>query len=531
MTAAWLAALFLPVPALATGLVDNVNGIAPDAQGRLVRFTGLLIDDAGRVERRLSASDKRPGKRVPLTFRLDAGGRTLIPGFVDAGMELMPYGLTLVTLDLSDTRSIDEALAKISAFRAANPGRKWILGRGWDSARWGVDAPPTAAELDAATGDVPTWLESADGDQGWANSAALRAATIGPRTLAPPGGRITPTGILSGAAMALMRVVTPAPAPRDYDYALEQAQRALLARGVTTVTDLGTTLDAWQAYRRAGDRSGLRLRIIGYAQGVNAMVAIAGPEPTPWLYDARLRLAGIQLTLDGGLAARGAWLKSDYADAPGEKGLPIRYDTSLRNLMSRAAMDGFQIALTAHGDMAVREALDAFDEMAQTYGKRRWRIDSVAQIDPLDAPRFASNGIGMTRSPTDDADRAMRNRRLGAERAVAGVSLPFAVTSSTPARPPAPFAQLSTVMTDPLAPLPLDRALAAMTRAGALVAGEEGRIGGLEPGQMADFLLIDRDISTLPPAQIGGTRVLESWIGGKRVYVAAGASPAAPSAR
>ena len=147
---------------------------------------------------------------------------------------------------------------------------------------------------------------------------------------------------------------------------------------------MGTTIDDWQAYRRAGDEGRLRVRIMAYAGGIDAMVAIGGPRPTPWLYDDRLRLNGVKLYLDGALGSRGAWLKAHYADEPGERACLLN-DTQLLNLMSRAAMDEFQIAVHAIGDRANAQALDAIEELAKTYkGDRRWRIEHAQIIDPVD---------------------------------------------------------------------------------------------------------------------------------------------------
>ncbi len=203
-----------------------------------------------------------------------------------------------------------------------------------------------------------------DGHAGWANDAALKAAGITAATKSPVGGRIVveaakPSGILIDNARALMDKVLPKPLPKDYDAALMKAQEALLTRGVTAIADMGTTIEDWQAYRRAGDAGTLRVRIMGYASGTEQAALIAGSGPSPWLYGDRLRLGGVKLYLDGALGSRGAWLKAPYTDAPGQTGLPRLTSTQLRNQMSRAAMDGFQLAVHAIGDRANAELLDA----------------------------------------------------------------------------------------------------------------------------------------------------------------------------
>ncbi|WP_022682754.1 amidohydrolase [Sphingobium bisphenolivorans] len=556
-----LAALALPAPALEAGVIDNVNGIALDANGRLVRFGALLIDDEGKVERLIpgryeAPAQARPKKRrkndpLPtqpkgLAFKLDAGGKTLLPGLIDAHAHVMSYGLSHITLDLSGTRSLAEAQAKIRAFAAANTGRKWIIGTGWNQELWGLGRFPTAAELDAAVSDVPVWLERVDGHAGWANTAAMRAANVSAASKAPPGGRIdmaagTPSGVFVDKAMDLIQRAVPTPAPKDRDIALEKAQQALLRQGVTAVADMGTSIEDWQAFRRSADRGALRVRIMAYAAGIDNMVLIAGPEPTPWLYDDHLRMGGVKLGLDGALGSRGAWLKADYADAAGQRGLSLIPTTQLRNIMSRAAMDNFQVAVDAVGDAANSELLDAITELSQTYkGDRRWRIEHAQIVDPADLPRFSQNGIVASMQPAHEAsDWRMAVARMGEARlkgayawkAMLDNRVPLAFGSDAPVESPNPFPGIATAMTredrsgqpaggwTPEQRISLEAALDGFTRQAAYAAFAEKRFGSLIPGQRADFILIDRDITTARPVDISTTQVLETWIGGKRVYM------------
>ncbi len=533
-----------PPPPAETGLVDNVNGLAIGVDGRVEHFTGLLIGRDGRIEQRLGSGDKRPER---LAFRLDGEGRTLIPSFLDGHASPIATGITRMTLDLSDTGSLAEAQAKIAAHARANEGRKWILGRGWNAARW-TDAtgkavpPPTAADLDAAVADIPVWLESADGEMGWANSLAMKQAGITAATKAPPAGRIIlaggkPSGLFVGTAMQLVGRIVPPPAPKDRDIALDKAQPLFLAAGIGTIADMGTTIDDWQAYRRAGDRGALRLRIVAYADGIDNMVTIAGSGPSPWLYDDRLRLVGVHFTIDGSLGARTAWLGAPYADAPGEKGAPKIGSTVLRNQMSRAAMDGFQTALSVHGDAAVEEALAAIEELAATYeGDRRWRIDGAEVAGGVASiGNAAFTGTLVTVNPGAMArEQAIRLQRLGPDRAnqpwpFPSTSLSFGGWSGGDIS--SPFLAIAAAMAGPdgqTRRLTFDQAFAAATRNAAVAIRAEDRIGSLTTGQWADFLLIDRDISTASPDAIAGTKLLEHWIAGKRVWKAASAPAPAP---
>ncbi len=445
------------IPPAIIGLIDNVNGIAPGKNGGIERFTGLLIDKEGRVEHRLVAGELRPER---LAFRLDAKGATLIPSFVAPRVRLMAAGVALITLDLSETRSLAEAQAKIADYVRANPGNKWILGQGWDASRWGSEGRlPTAADLDAASPIAPALLLSADGELGWANSAALKLAGV-------PAAKALAAPMTSDIMQKLARAA-PALFPKDRDIAFDKAQRRFVTLGYSAVTDMGTTIDDWQSYRRAGDRGALRLRVIGYADGVPNMLMIAGPGPTPWLYDDHLKLNGVHFALDGTRASGTAWTKATPSGGPRIE------STRLRNQMSRAAMDGFQIALSAHGDAAVVEAQLAMAEIAESYGKAlRLRLEQGG--GPMgEATLPGSPFAGLAR-----------------------------LMEASPQRPALSFAD----------------AFATMTARPAFDAFAEQRIGALEPGQWADFLLIDRDISTKTAQDIADTRLAEHWIAGKRAW-------------
>ena len=521
----WLCALalFAVTPAQADGLIDNVNGYTLDTKGQLTRFTGLLIDDKGKVAKLLDKRDKRPEK---LDFRLDGQGRTLIPGIVDAHGDIMALGFTALQLDLSDTKSLAEAQAKLAAWAAEHPNPRWIVGSGWNQEKWGLGRFPAAADIDAVVRDRPVWLTSIDGHAGLANAAALAAAGIDSATKAPPSGRIAAPGLFVDEAMALVERFIPAPLPRERDLALAKAQDILLASGITATADMGTSADDWNAFRRLGDAGRLRLRILAYADGIEPMISIAGDKPTPWLYGDRLRMIGLKLDADGALGSRGAWLKAPYADAPAEHGFQRLDDAKLRNLASRAAMDGFQVAIEATGDAASEQALSAIEELAETYkGDRRWRIEYAQVLDPADIPRFGRNGIIASMQPAHQtSDRPMAEARLGPARLAgtyawkslldAGASLAFG--SDYPVESPDPFAGLAAAVEQRLT---LDQAFAAYTTGAARAAFAEDRVGALTPGRQADFLLIDRDIFTAAPADLRATRVMESWIGGARAWV------------
>lgn len=545
-----LAALLLATApsAYADTLIDNVRGTTIGADGKPEQFTGLLFDSTGIVTRVIHAGDKKPKPRKEYQYHIDGKGRVMLPGMIDAHVHVMDIGFAALSLDLSDTTSLADALNRIAKFSAEHPDRPWIIGRGWNQEKWQLGRFPTAAELDAVTGGRPVWLQRVDGHAGWANSAALKAAGVTTATRDPAGGSIdrapdgAPRGVLVDAAMELIEAKVPAPRPEDRDLAFANAQQILFKRGVTAVADMGTGIEDWQAYRRAGDANKLYVRIMAYARGPEQMVLIGGPGPSPWLYQDRLRLNGVKLYVDGALGSRGAWLKAPYADAPATRGLPQLNQTQLGNLMSRAAMDNFQVAIHAIGDQANATVIGAITDLGETYkGDRRWRIEHAQIVDPKDIARFAASGAIASMQPIHQtSDRVMAQARLGPDRLAgaypwkslkaAGVRLAFG--SDAPVELADPWAGLAAAVSrqgvDDQPPggwQPQERvtpaeALAAYTADAAYAGFAERKFGRLAPGLRADFVLVDTDPLTANPAQLRATKVVETWIGGGMVWSA-----------
>jgi len=530
-------------PALADSLIDNVNGMTTSKSGEIIRFTGLLIDDQGKVKQLLRRKDKRPRQ---VDFQFDGKGRNLIPGFVDAHGHVMSLGFGELTLDLTGTKSLAEAQARIRDYADRYPNRRWIIGRGWNQETWGLGRFPTAAELDAIVPDRPVFLGRVDGHAAWVNGAAMKAAGITNATKSPAGGAIEkaggkPTGIFVDKAESLFDDVIPAPRPIERDLALQKAQEILLANGVTTIADMGTSMQDWQSFRRAGDKGALQVRIISYASEIDAMVAIGGPGPSPWLYEDRLKLTGVKLYLDGALGSRGAWLKKPYSDKPKESGLALLKPAQLKNKMVRASMDGFQVAVHAIGDRANDEILSAIDELKSTFtGDRRWRIEHAQIVDPVDIGRIATNGAIASMQPVHQtSDRLMAESRLGTDRlngayawkSILDSGAKLAFGTDVPVESPNPFAGIATAITRedsngepfggwiPKERLSRETALKAYSYDAAYASFAEGRIGTLEPGNRADFLLIDQDLLLASPRDIRQTEVEQTWVGGRPVYV------------
>ncbi len=531
----------LTEPALADTLVDNVDGMTIDETGSVKRFTGLVFDEDGKVVQLLTRGEARP----QVDYRLDGEGKVLLPGMIDAHVHVMDIGFAALTLDLSDTTSLEDALAKIKAFAEANPGRPWILGRGWNQEKWGLGRFPTAAELDAVVSDRPVWLERADNHANWGNTLAITMAGVTAKTADPAGGKIirdakgAPAGVFVDNAKKLVGEAVPPPRPEDRDLAFAKAQEVLLGYGVTAVADMGTGMADWGTYRRAGDAGRLTIRVMAYANSFETLELVAGPEPTGWLYDDKLRMGGIKLYLDGALGSRGATLKAPYHDDPGARGLPLLTPAQLRNLMSRASMDNFQTAIHAIGDAANAEVLGAIAELADTYtGDRRWRIEHAQIVDPIDIPSLGRHGVIASMQPLHQtSDRLMAEARLGPDRLdgaypwrsvmQAGGRLAFG--SDAPVEPADPFAGMAAAIsrTDakgepfggwfPNEAVSREAALAGYTSDAAFAGFAEGRFGRLIPGERADFLLVDRDPLLSSPDDIRQTKVIQVWIDGEKV--------------
>jgi len=544
------AAALLTTPAWSNTLVSNVNGIQVGPDGKLDHFHALIVDDDGKVAQVLHANDD---SLLPYSKRVDGGGRTLLPGLIDAHGHVIEspggsvgLGLLLLQLDVSGTQSLAEVQERLKLYAAQNPGTGWIVGRGWNQEAWPNKAFPTAADLDAVVADRPVWLVRVDGHAAVGNSAALRAAGITSQTAVPAGGRIEtdangrPTGLLVDNAIRLVADVLPPPAPAMLDRALEAAQDQLLSLGITATTDMGTSAPSWAAMERLGTAGRLRMRIMSYSNGLEPLKHMGANGPRTALFGDRLSLSGVKLYADGALGSRGAWLKQPYADKPDTRGLRFLTDAQLRQQAGTAAAAGLQLAIHAIGDAANSQVITAYEELSRRYGSnRRWRIEHFQVADPADIGRLAPAGIIASMQPTHQtSDRLMAEKRLGPDRldgayawqSVLKSGARIAFGSDYPVESPNPFPGLSAAISRqdidgqppggwiPSERLTFEQALDAFTRGAAYASFAEGRIGALEPGKWADFILVDRDVSKVDPQSLARTQVLETWIGGKKVW-------------
>jgi len=544
-----LAAL-LAAPALADTLIENVNGIQVGSDGKLQHFRAVTIGEDGKVRQVLEHPEFV--RLAGITGTIDGGGRTLLPGFIDAHGHVTALGTAAMTLQLTGSSSLADLQQRLRAYAPAHPDKGWIIGFGWNQELWPDKRFPTAADLDAVVADRPVVLERVDGHALVVNSAAIKAAGVTAATHDPAGGKIerdssaNPTGLFVDKARALVEQAIPAPTAADEDQALELAQQQLLTFGITAVGSMSTSMDDWQTFRRAGEAGRLKVRLVSYMNAPEA--AAANQTPTPWLYGDRLRLVGVKLFADGALGSRGAWLKQPYADMPGTRGLPRHSDAEYLAMADAAAARGFQIATHAIGDAAIAQVISAYEQLSRKYGRdRRWRIEHFQIADPADIPRLAPAGIIASMQPTHQtSDRLMAEKRLGPNRlagayawqSVLKTGARLAFGTDFPVESPNPFPGLSAAVSRqdvngqrpggwiPSERLTLAQALSAYTRGAAYAGFAEDRIGALEPGKWADFIIVDRDPTKVDAQALARTQVLETWIAGKKVWERAPATAA-----
>jgi len=529
-----LAAAFIASAAPANTLVTNVNGVQAEPDGTLDHFKAFVIGNDGRIVQVIRGE----GDAIASHDRtVDLKGETVLPGMIDAHGHVTDLGFYALRLNVTGSASLAELQQRLRDYAAAHPDMKWIQGGGWNQELWPSKKFPTAADLDAIVPDRPVVLERVDGHAIVANSAAMRAAGMTAATPAPHGGEIH-DGVFVDAARGLIDKAIPKPTPAELDQALAKAQEILLGFGVTGVGSMSTSIPDWQAFRRAGEGGRLNVRLMAYI--IQAQAAQANMRPTAWLYQDHLRAVGVKLFADGALGSRGAWLKQPYADKPDSSGLQFHSDAEILTLADQAAAAGFQIATHAIGDAANAQMISTYEQLHRKYpGDRRWRIEHFQIVDPADIARLAPAGIIASMQPTHQtSDRLMAEARLGTKRLAGAYAWQSVLKSGArlafgtdfPVESPNPFPGLSAAISRqdmkgqppggwiPSERLTLGEAIRAYTRGAAYAGFAEDKIGALEPGKWADFIIVDRDPTKIDPQSLGRTQVLETWVAGKKVW-------------
>lgn len=536
-----------PGPAAYPGtLVLNaaIYTLAPTDAGGV--HGAMVFNEEGRVEAVGSAetlAEAYPGAAV-----VDLGGRTVLPGLIDSHAHLAGLAQSFTRANLVGARSKAEALDRLREFAAGLPDGAWLLGRGWDQNDWPEPVFPSRQDLDAAFPDRPVWLRRVDGHAGWANSRALAEVD---RDLAgdwqEEGGYIhrdaagEPTGILIDKAMDWVERAVPPDAPELMSRALDMATAAMVRQGLTGVHEAGTSLELMELYRAKVAAGELPVRVYAMADGLN--------EALEWLCEngpyedatGLLTMRAVKLYADGALGSRGAALLADYSDDPGNRGLMFMDGPTLDEQLRTVLGCGLQVGVHAIGDRANREVLDALERVIPEFPDNpgRHRLEHAQILDPADIPRFAELGVIAAMQPTHaTSDMYWAGERLGEERlagayawhSLAEHGAQLALGSDFPVEAVNPMLGIYAAVTRqdlegwpeggwlPEERMTREQALLGFTIDAARAGFMEDSVGTLEPGKYADFIVLDRDIMTVPPKDVPGTEVLQTWVGGKMVY-------------
>jgi predicted amidohydrolase YtcJ len=525
--------------------IHSTAGRLPDADA-LVEVGGRLLA-VGRADHLLAA--------YPRARRVDLLGLPVFPGLIDAHIHFVSYGLGLLQIDLRGSRSIAEAATAIARAVGDRPalagqGRdRWILARGWDKNLWREDRFPTRHDLDPVTGDRPAACSSKDGHLLWVNTAALRAAGVTRDTPDPPGGVIgrdesgEPDGLLKEEATGLVHRVIPPPSSEMREQAALTASAALHRLGVTAVHNFTGAApegsDNFLALQRLAAHGRLTMRAVCcLPERVLDHAAACGLRTG--FGDAMVRVGPLKIFADGTLGSQTASMLEPYEGQPQNRGIAVRAEQELHDLVGRAVEAGLWCAIHAIGDRANRAVLDAFEahrSASQRIGARH-RIEHVQVLHPDDLPRLAHLGVIASMQPIHaTADRDIADRYWGARarwayafRSLADTGAVLAFGSDAPVETPDPWRGVYAAVArkredEPHRPawypqqcLTLEEAFRAYTVGPAYAAGTEAWQGTLAAGQVADFIVLDRDPYAGPPEDLLRVGVLATVVDGRVVH-------------
>ncbi len=477
---------------------------------------------------------------------IDLGGHFVMPGFNDAHTHLASGGFEKLDINLVGAKSLEEMKQRIAArAKTAGPG-EWLVGRGWDHTKWSDQRLPSRQDLDALTGDHPAIFTRVDGHIAVANSAALKAAGITAQSADPQGGKIDrddkgePTGILRETAKDKVIAGLPKPSAAQRRRAAELALEDAAQWGITSAQD-NSDWDDFLTYEQMEQEGKLTLRIsewLPFDAPVEELERRRSHHPAK---DPMLHTAMLKGFMDGSLGSRTAAMLAPFSDDPKNSGLARYQQDALDKKTVERAQAGFQIGFHAIGDRAARMALDAFAAAERQSGKRdlRFRIEHAQVVAPEDYKKFKNLGVIASMQPNHLlTDMNWAEAHIGQQRSEHsyawkeflddGVVLAFG--TDYPVEPITPFRGLYAAVTRkneagtkeyfPAQKLAIEQAIAAYTTGSAYAQFAEKEKGLLQPGMLADFVVLDRDITTVAPEEILKTRVLRTVVGGKTVYEA-----------
>lgn len=477
---------------------------------------------------------------------LSAQGGMLVPGFIDTHVHFIDGGTGLASVQLRDAATPEEFTQRIGDFATTLDEGDWILIGTWDHENWGGELP-RRDWIDAVTPDNPVWINRLDGHMALANSLALEIAGVDADSPDIAGGEIVrypdgrPTGILKDNAMMLVESAVPRPSEALFDRQAAAAMQYVASNGVTTVHDMAgwTSLET---YRRAHANNSMITRIYSVVQlpdweQLRDEVAANGRG------DDWLRIGGLKAMMDGSLGSHTAAFLEPFTDAPDQRGLLIFDLDDVRQWVDSADEAGLQVMVHAIGDSAIRDLLDIFLDVAEENGDRdrRFRIEHAQHIHPQDLPRFAVQDIIASMQPYHAIDDGRwADKVIGQERAKTTYAFRSLIESGAhvafgsdwfvaPATPiEGIYAAVTRRTLDDANPdgwvpeqkITVEQALRSYTYEGAYASFEEDRKGTLKPGMLADFVLLDRDLTAIPPESIRDAKVLKTVVGGRIVYSA-----------
>jgi predicted amidohydrolase YtcJ len=491
----------------------------------------------------------------PETKVVDLDGHFVMPGFNDAHMHLASAGLEKMNVDLVGAKTLDEFRDRLRAkCEAAEPG-EWVVGEGWDETLWPVQTLPTRWDLDEVSGQHPVYLARVDGHIGVANTRALQLASVTVASREPAGGKIdrdaagTPSGILRETAQGAVYAVIPKPTPQKRRQAIELALADLASHGITSAQDYSQWED-FQVYQELEREGKLSARISEWLTFEDSMEELNRKRSSHPASDNMLHTGMLKGFMDGSLGSKTAALLEPYSDDPKNSGLPQYGAAKLNAMTKERVLAGYQIGFHAIGDKGVQLALDAFAEAekAAKAGKvkaadggadYRLRVEHAQVTTPQQILRFKELKVIASMQPSHLlTDMNWAESRLGAKRAEHsyawaeflrhGVTLAFG--TDYPVEPVTPFRGIYAAVTRqsedgkksyyPAQKVNVEQAIASYTTGAAFAEFAEKEKGRLEPGMLADFIVLDRDITVAPPPTLLQTKVLRTVVGGKTVYEA-----------
>lgn len=480
------------------------------------------------------------------TIVLDAAGGLVMPGFGDGHTHFISGGFQLAAVDLREAATPAEFVRRLGDHARGLPPGTWILGGDWDHERWPGAPLPRRDWIDSVTPDHPVFVNRLDGHMALANSAALRAASITAATPTPAGGEIPrdprtgePQGIFKDAAMDLVWAAVPPPSPEQTDSALARALAHAAALGITATSHVSVSWDEVASWRRLRAAGRVTLRAYLYPP-LSQWRAVAESVRAHDAGDDLVRLAGLKGMVDGSAGSRTAYFFEPFADSAGYAGLLVTPEESLRVWIGNADSAGLQLAVHAIGDRANALLLQIFDSVAGAHGERdrRFRVEHAQHLRRQDIAAFGQRRVVASMQPYHAIDDgrwlerrigAARSRTTYAFRSLLDAGAPIAFGSDWTVAPLDPLTGIYAAVTRrtlderhpdgwvPEEKITLGEVLRAYTACNAFAVFAERQWGTLAPGYLADLVVLDRNLFTMPAESLAKARVRYTVVGGRVV--------------